>query len=94
MEDLPRVEREKRQKWLEEKFFVDDLKGMRAWELLRMTKKGSKNWRWRKGEDGHYTAQRGKIIAAVAAQRAKREQFLLETKDRMTQFRASGEAVV
>ena len=94
IDDMPRVEREKRQKWLENKFLVKQLKEMRTWELLRMTKKGSKNWHWKKGEDGHYTAQRGKIIAAVAAQRAKREQFLLETKERITQFRATGEAIV
>jgi len=94
IEDMARVEREERQKWLEGSFFVKHLKEMRTWELLRMTKKGSKNWHWKKADDGHYTAQRGKIIAAVAAQRAKREQFLLETKDRMTQLRATGEAVV
>jgi large subunit ribosomal protein L23 len=94
IEDMPRVEREERQKWLEDKFFIKNLREMRTWELLRMTKKGSKNWHWRKGEGGHYTAQRGKIIAAVAAQRAKREQFLLETKERMTQFRATGEATI
>ena len=94
IEDMPRVEREKRQEWLEDNFFVKKLKEMRTWELLRMTRKGSKNWHWKKGEDGHYTAQRGKIIAAVAAQRAKREQFLLETKERMAQFRATGEAIV
>jgi len=94
IEDMPQVEREKRQKWLEASFFIEHLKKARAWELLRMTKKGSKNWHWKKGEDGHHTARRGKIIAAVAAQRAKREQFLLETKERMIQFRATGEAVV
>ena len=94
IEDMPRVEREHRQKWLEVKFLVKDLKEMRTWELLRMSKKRSKDWHWKKGEDGHYTAQRGKIIAAVAAQRARREQFLLETKERMTQFRMTGEATV
>ena len=94
IEDMSRVEREERQKWLEDRFFVKELKEMRTWELLRMSKKGSKNWHWKKGEDGHYTAQRGKIIAAVAAQRAKREQFLLETKERMTQFRVTGETTV
>ena len=94
IEDMPRVEREQRQKWLEGNFFIKHISGMRAWELLRMSKKGSKNWHWKKGEDGHYTAQRGKIIAAIAAQRAKREQFLLETKERMIQFRATGEAIV
>jgi len=94
IEDMPRLEREKRQKWLEDTFFIKNLKEMRAWELLRMTKKGSKNWHWKKGDDGHYTAQRGKIIAAVATQRARREQFLLETKERITRLRATGEAVV
>ena len=94
IEDMPRVEREKRQKWLEEKFFIKHLKEARTWELLRISKKGSKNWHWKKGEDGHYTAQRGKIIAAVAAQRAKREQFLLETKQRIAGLRATGEAIV
>jgi large subunit ribosomal protein L23 len=94
IEDMPRVEREKREKWLEDSFHTKRIKEMRTWELLRMTKKGSKNWHWKKGEDGHHTAQRGKILAAVAAQRAKREQFLLETKERMTQCRASGEAIV
>ena len=94
IEDMPRVEREKREKWLEDTFYIKRIKEMRTWELLRMTKKGSKNWHWKKGEDGHHTAQRGKILAAVAAQRAKREQFLLETKERMTQSRATGEAIV
>jgi len=94
IEDMPRPKREKRQKWLEDAFFIKSLKEMRAWELLRMTKKGSKNWHWKKGDDGHYTAQRGKIIAAVATQRARREQFLLETKERITRLRATGEAVV
>ena len=94
IEDMPRLEREKRQKWLEESFFIKQINEMKAWEFLRMTRKGSKDWQWRKGEDGHYTARRGKILATVAAQRAKREQFLLETKDRMSQFRATGEAIV
>lgn len=94
IEDMPRVEREKREKWLEDSFFVKHLKNLRAWELLRMTRKGSKDWRWKKADGGHYTAQRGNIIAAVAAQRAKREQFLLETKGRMTRSRVTGEAVV
>ena len=94
IEDMPRVEREKREKWLEDTFYIKRIKEMRTWELLRMTKKGSKNWHWKKGEDGHHTAQRGKILAAVAAQRAKREQFLLETKERMTQSRVTGEAIV
>lgn len=94
IEDMPRVEREERQKWLESTFLIKRLQEMKAWELLRMTKKGSKNWHWRKSEDGHYTAQRGKILATVAAQRAKREQYLLETKERITQFRATGEAIV
>jgi large subunit ribosomal protein L23 len=94
IEDMSRVEREKREKWLEDSFFIKNIREMRVWELLRMTKKGSKNWHWKKAEDGHFTAQRGKIIAAVAAQRAKREQLLLETKERMTQFRATGEAIV
>lgn len=94
IEDMPRVKREERQKWLENTFLIKHLQEMKAWELLRMTKKGSKNWHWRKSEDGHYTAQRGKILATVAAQRAKREQYLLETKERITQLRATGEAIV
>lgn len=94
VEDMVQVEREKRQRWIESSFFIKHLKEMKAWEFLRMTKKGSKDWRWKKGEDGHYTAKRGKILAAVAAQRAKREQFLLETKERMTQSRETGEAIV
>ena len=94
IEDMPRVKREERQKWLENTFFIKHLQEMKAWELLRMTRKGSKNWHWKKSEDGHYTAQRGKILATVAAQRAKREQYLLETKERITQFRATGEAIV
>ena len=94
IEDMGRAEREKRQKWLEDSFFIKRISEMKAWEFLRLSKKGSKTWQWRKAEDGHYTAQRGKIIAAVAAQRAKREQFLLETRERMTQFRATGEVIV
>jgi large subunit ribosomal protein L23 len=94
IEDMPQVEREKRQKWLEGTFFIKHISNMKAWEVLRISRKGSKNWKWNRGEDGNFTAQRGKILAAVAAQRAKREQFLLETKERMTQFRATGEAIV
>ena len=94
IEDMPRVERESRQKWLETNFFIKHIEKLKSLELLRMTKKGSKGWRWRKDEDGHYTANRGRILASVAAQRAKREQFILETKERMAQFRGTGEAIV
>lgn len=94
IEDMPRIEREKRQKWLDDTFFIKQISEMKTWEFLRMSRKGSKNWKWRKGEDGHHTAKRGKILAAVAAQRVKREQFLSETKERMAQFRATGEAIV
>jgi large subunit ribosomal protein L23 len=94
IEDMSRVEREKRQKWLENSFFIKRISEMKAWEFLRMTKKGSKDWQWRKGEDGLITAKRGKILATVAAQRAKRDQFLLETKERMSHLRATGEAIV
>ena len=94
IEDMPQVEREQRQKWLESSFVIKRTQEMKAWELLRISRKGSKNWHWKKGEDGQHTAQRGKIIAAVAAQRARREQFLLETKERMSQSRASGEAII
>lgn len=92
MEDMTRAEREDRQRWLNEQFFIQSLKDMRTWELLRVTKKSSKNWHWR-NRDG-FGAQRGKIIERVAEQRAKREQFISDTKNRISQLRQNGEAVV
>jgi len=92
IEDMNKKEREDRQKWLNDSFFVQNLKEMKAWELLRITRKSSSNWNW-KNRDG-FGAQRGKILERVAEQRARREQFIADTKERISELRAKGEAVV
>ncbi|THH27294.1 hypothetical protein EUX98_g6886 [Antrodiella citrinella] len=90
VEDMEASEREKRQNWLEEHFGLEQMQAEKQGMLLRMTRKGSGDWRWRTGA----TAQRGNILQRIAEQRAAREGIILETKTRIQEARANGEHIV
>ncbi|KAH8103805.1 mitochondrial ribosomal protein L23 [Cristinia sonorae] len=90
VEDMETKEREAREQWLEENFQIEESTQKRKEILLRMTRKGSKDWRWRTGA----TAQRGNILKRIAEQRTARETIIAETKARLLEARSKGEAVV
>ncbi|KAI0689493.1 mitochondrial ribosomal protein L23 [Cytidiella melzeri] len=84
LEDMPKEEREEREKWIEDKFQIQDVINRRKMQLLRITRAQSKGWRWRTGS----TAQRGNILRIIAERRSVREAAVAETKSRMVEARA------
>lgn len=89
VEDMEADARKKREAELEKEFELSETEAMRKHMLLQVTRKGSKGWRWRTG----VTASRGNILQRIAEQRAAREGIILDTKERMQEARAKGEAV-
>jgi len=86
LESMTESEREERLKWIEESFGVQSAKNLRKAAYMRMTRKGSKNWKWR--DIG--LVKRGHILKAVADARSKREQALVATKQLMVENRSKG----
>jgi large subunit ribosomal protein L23 len=69
LEDMGEKEREEREKWIEERFGIKDMEMKRKYELLRMTKSGSKDWKWR----GSLVLKRSAILKSIAERRAAKE---------------------
>lgn len=86
-EDMPKDEREKRRKFLEERLLVGKGERDRKLYFLRATRsvdggKG-KGWKWRTGT----TASRGNILRLIAERRAEREQVIENVKARIREDR-------
>lgn len=90
LEDMSEAEREERQQWIEQKFQTGLIDEMRAYELLRLTRQGSKNWKWR----GEATAKRGNILRQVMEARKQRESALAAVKESMLHQRSIGRPVL
>lgn len=86
LESMSETQREERLKWIEDSFGVQSAKNLRKAAFIRMTKKGSKNWKWRNIK----VVKRGQILRAVADARSKREQALAATKQLMVENRSKG----
>ena len=69
LEDMEEKEKAERKKWIEDKFGIEATEKMHKYEQLRMTKSGSKNWKWR----GSLALKRSVILKLVAERRAARE---------------------
>jgi len=69
LEDMSETERAERKKWVEQNFGVEESEKLRKMELLRLTKSGSKDWKWR----GSLSLKRSNILRLVAERRAARE---------------------
>ncbi|KAH9857273.1 hypothetical protein C2E23DRAFT_807256 [Lenzites betulinus] len=83
-EDMPREEREKRRKMLEERLLVDKSDRDRKMYFLRATRAADPdNWKWRTGT----TASRGNILRIIAARRAERGQVIEGVKARIREDR-------
>lgn len=86
LESMTESQRAERVKWIEESFGVQSAKNLRKAAFIRMTRKGSKNWKWR---DIGYV-KRSQILKAVADARSRREQALVATKQLMVENRSKG----
>ena len=84
VEDMEASQRAEREEWLEEKFLIAEDAAQRKQQLLKLTKKNSKDWRWRTG----VIASRKNIIQRIADQRAAREAVVADTKTRMQDARS------
>ncbi|KAI0369099.1 hypothetical protein BV20DRAFT_1122232 [Pilatotrama ljubarskyi] len=90
-EDMPRQEREARQKWLRERLLIDKRDTDRQLYFLRMTRSvNGKGWKWRTG----VTASRGNILRLIAERRAEREQVVEDVKARIREERGRAPAEV
>jgi large subunit ribosomal protein L23 len=90
VEDMDGPQRAERERWLEDKFAIQGVKHLQKAEMLRMSRAGSKGWKWRHG----VVAQRGQILQAIMERRAKREAVVEETAKGFAQSRAAGEAIL
>ena len=69
LEDMEEKEREEREKWIEETYKIKETLREQKYELLRISRSGSKDWRWR----GSLVLKRSAILKLVAERRAERE---------------------
>jgi large subunit ribosomal protein L23 len=87
MEDMDGTARAERQQWLEEKFAVQAIKNLQKSEMLRMTRAGSKGWKWRHG----VVAQRGQILRNIMEKRNKRDLAIEQTAESIRSPREAGD---
>jgi large subunit ribosomal protein L23 len=85
LEDMPKEEKEQREKWIEDTFHVKETEERRKMFLLRMTRGQSKGWKWRTGS----TAQRGNILRLIAERRSLRETAVADIKARLVEGRSA-----
>ncbi|CCL98566.1 uncharacterized protein FIBRA_00566 [Fibroporia radiculosa] len=83
IEDMNKQQREERLAWLERSFRINYYQDLRQGALIRMSRAGSKGWKWRTGA----TANRGNILRIIAERRAARERTILETKNKIQESR-------
>ena len=88
LEDMDKLERTKREKWLEERFALKLVTRMRRHELIRMSQAGSKTWRL----TGH--VRRDKILQSIAKRRALDARDLNHVETELAQRRAAGHAIL
>ena len=88
MEDMDKLERKKREKWLEERFALKLVTRMRRHELVRMSQAGSKTWRL----TGH--VRRDKILQSIAKRRALDARDLKQVEAELAERRAAGHVIL
>ena len=69
--------------YLEDILGMQKLRDERKMALLRLTKAGSSDWKWRTGT----TANKGNITRLTAQRRAEREQAIADAKARIQEGR-------
>jgi large subunit ribosomal protein L23 len=67
--DMSTPDRVAREKWVQDTFAVEMMKTFQKQEMLRMTRSGSKDWKWRHGT----VAQRGHILKTIMERRNNRD---------------------
>jgi large subunit ribosomal protein L23 len=82
-ETFSKQAKEERQKWLEDNFQIQQTKELQKMEFLRMTRKGSTDWRWR----GQASTSRKTILSRVVAQRYERDLMLAKKKELLQRAR-------
>ncbi|KAG9309503.1 hypothetical protein JVU11DRAFT_10475, partial [Chiua virens] len=88
MEDMDKLERKKREKWLEERFALKLVTRMRRHELIRMSQSGSKTWRL----TGH--VRRDKILQSIAKRRALDARASEQVESKLAERRAAGHPIL
>ncbi|KIL69452.1 hypothetical protein M378DRAFT_8099 [Amanita muscaria Koide BX008] len=69
LEDMVEEKRQEREKWIEENYQIQQHRAIQKYELLRMTKGGSKGWNFKEP----LATKRSHILRLVAERRGKRE---------------------
>jgi len=69
LEDMVEEKRQEREKWIEENYQIQQHRAVQKYELLRMTKGGSKGWNFKEP----LATKRSHILRLVAERREKRE---------------------
>ncbi|KAJ8520322.1 hypothetical protein ONZ45_g2858 [Pleurotus djamor] len=93
IEDMEPKERADREKWIEEKFGIEQTEWQQKYELLRLTRSDSRQspgWKWR----GPLISNRAQILKLVAERRAKREGLITSRVNEWREKRASGEEII
>jgi large subunit ribosomal protein L23 len=90
LEDMSETDRAARKKWLEDTFAIDAMKTLQKGEMLRMTRSGSRDWKWRHG----VVAQRGQILKRIMDRRNKRDVGIDQAAEELRTARATGEEIL
>jgi large subunit ribosomal protein L23 len=90
LEDMESKAREEREKWIEDKFSIEATRWMQKYELLRMTKGGTKGWKW----SLPIATKRSHILRLIAERREKREGLILQQATEWQRMRERGEEIV
>jgi large subunit ribosomal protein L23 len=90
LEDMSETARTERSKFIEETFAVQLIKDIQKGEMLRMTRAGSKDWKWRHGT----TAQRGHIIKTIMNRRNKRDIGIEKAAQGLRDARTKGKEIL
>ncbi|KAG5653409.1 hypothetical protein H0H81_000696 [Sphagnurus paluster] len=89
IEDMPAVQKEEREKWIEDTFQIQATRSLQKYELLRMTQGQGKGWKFKEP----LATKRSHILRLVAERREKREGLIIGQAREWQQMRARGESI-
>lgn len=89
LEDMPEKEKQEREKWMEDNYQIQQHRALQKYELLRLTKGGTKGWSFKEP----LATKRSHILRLVAERREKREALVSGIVQRWQEQRAKGERI-
>ena len=89
LEDMAEKERDERARWIEQTYQIQQHRAVQKYELLRLTKGGTKGWNFKEP----FATKRSHILRLVAERREKREGVVSGIVQQWQEQRAKGERI-